>query len=129
VAGTLDKGSGYVRITIDGVQYWAHRLAWFYVHGCWPPHDIDHRDTIRNHNWLRNLRCLTRGQNLQNKRKANANSSSGILGVSWDARKRKWKVGISVNDRTVFVGRFSNKLDASAAYKAKKREVHEACTL
>ena len=32
VVGCLDA-NGYLRIGIDGKQFWAHRLAWIYVHG------------------------------------------------------------------------------------------------
>jgi len=45
VAGSMD-GSGYVQIYVDGVGYKAHRLAWLYVHGCWPPHLIDHKNGV-----------------------------------------------------------------------------------
>lgn len=36
VAGSQDR-FGYIRIALDGKDYFAHRLAWLYVMGEWPP--------------------------------------------------------------------------------------------
>src|SRR5690606_5927947 len=49
VAGSLKK-RGYCYIKIDGVMYGAHRLAWLYVHGCWPLNQIDHMNRQRADN-------------------------------------------------------------------------------
>jgi hypothetical protein len=35
-AGSVDPKNGYRVIMINGVDYYAQRLAWFYVHGVWP---------------------------------------------------------------------------------------------
>lgn len=37
IAGAQHSG-GYVRIYVNGREYYGHRLAWLYVHGVWPPH-------------------------------------------------------------------------------------------
>lgn len=34
--------NGYIEITVHRRIHKAHRLAWLYVHGEWPPHEIDH---------------------------------------------------------------------------------------
>ena len=41
---------GYVQIMIDGDNYLAHRLAWFYVYGEWPKNQIDHINRIKTDN-------------------------------------------------------------------------------
>lgn len=41
-AGTLAQG--YTVIRVGKVVYKAHRLAWLYVHGSFPEHEIDHVD-------------------------------------------------------------------------------------
>src|SRR5260370_40019772 len=50
------RNSAYWMIGIDYRRYLAHRLAWFYVHGEWPPHQIDHIDLDKTNNTLVNLR-------------------------------------------------------------------------
>ena len=49
VAGSLN-GKGYIRIRVDGRLYFAHRLAWLYVHGEWPVDQVDHINGIKNDN-------------------------------------------------------------------------------
>ena len=56
---------GYVAICIDGKTYYAHRLAWFYVHNEWPD-EIDHINRNKSDNRIRNLRVCTRSENMLN---------------------------------------------------------------
>ena len=128
VAGYYDK-EGYISIKIDGIQYKAHRLAWFYETGEWPTMNLDHRDGNRSSNQLDNLRLATQHQNMQNKRKAHINSRSGILGVSWDKNNKRWEASIYVAGKTRHIGRFSTSKEASDAYITAKREYHEFCTI
>lgn len=60
---------GYARVYVDGRLYLAHRLAWFYVHGEWPPRgfEIDHINRVRHDNRISNLRVVTRSVNLRNR--------------------------------------------------------------
>lgn len=124
VAGSLDKDSGYVRISVDGMHYWAHRLAWFYVHAEWAPNDVDHKDQIRDHNWIGNLRSVTRAENLQNQRYALKRSKSGVRGVRWNESKHKWQVDISVLNKTKYIGRFDDFEEAKAARSEAVRKHH-----
>ena len=39
--GTKTK-NGYIHVRLLGKKRLAHRLAWFYVYGEWPAHEIDH---------------------------------------------------------------------------------------
>lgn len=68
IPGTL-AGSigtyGYVRICIDGRLYEAHRLAYLWVYGEWPPHQIDHKNEVKADNRWCNLRPATPLQNTQ----------------------------------------------------------------
>ena len=80
-AGCLHKCDGRIYISIDGRKYMAHRLAWFYVHGAWPPAGIDHRDGVASHNWIDNLRPATQAENMQNLHAAHRDSGTGFLGV------------------------------------------------
>jgi len=42
IAGGTDTDTKYWRIMISGRLYHAHRLAWYYMTGEWPPSTIDH---------------------------------------------------------------------------------------
>jgi len=55
VAGGPEK-KGYLRISIDGRRFKAHRLAWLYVKGCWPVDQIDHENGRNADNRFDNLR-------------------------------------------------------------------------
>lgn len=125
-AGTLSK-KGYWIISIDGRQFYAHHLAWVIVMGEWPT-EIDHRNTNSLDNSWKNLRLGNDQLNAENKRRAlSTNQSSGVLGVSRQARSstKPWKAQIRINGRIVYLGSFSTIKEASEAYQAAKRKHHE----
>lgn len=125
-AGSMMR-CGYEIIAIDRLKYVAHRLAWFYVHGKWPPHEIDHINGDRADNRIVNLRQATTSQNLQNQRKAQVTSKTGLLGVSYNGsphRERRWFARICVNQKTKVIGYFHTPEEAHAAYLEAKRKVH-----
>lgn len=64
-----EHGRGYRTLKVDGRKYLAHRLAWFYVHGEWPPRglEIDHVNRVRDDNRISNLRVVTRSENNRNR--------------------------------------------------------------
>jgi len=78
-AGT-PRLNGYIGICINGRHRFAHRLAWLYVHGRWPPIEIDHINEDRADNRIANLRESTHGQN-NTRSKARRDNRSGVLGV------------------------------------------------
>lgn len=81
------KGRSYVQIRIDGTRYYAHRLAWLYVHGQFPTLGLDHKNTIKFDNAIRNLREATDTQNGANK---TARGRSGIKGVRICRKTGRW---------------------------------------
>lgn len=123
VAGTLCE-DGYRRIGIDGNTYPEHRLAWLYDAGAFPPDEMDHKDTIRDHNWIANLRPATYAQNAQNKNKASARSKSGLLGAFKRAGRHRWFSTITVDGKQTNLGTFSTAEAAHAAYMAAKVNLH-----
>lgn len=78
-AGTTND-DGYLVITIDGHHYYAHRLAFLYMTGRFPPKTCDHHDLDQSNNKWENLRQATKGQNQAN-RGPNLNSATGVKGV------------------------------------------------
>jgi len=122
VAGTI-KDDGYVCIVICGIKYRAHRLAWFYSHGLWPPKDIDHINGVRNDNRLINLREATKSQNSHNSKKP-LNNASGFKGVHWHKHHKKWCSGIQVNGVKKHLGSFETPEEAHEAYKNASNKYH-----
>lgn len=122
IAGCINKSNGYVNINVDNKKYRAHRLAWFYVHGVWPI-SIDHRDTIKHHNWLNNLREASKPQNGWNRGKL-SNNTSGFKGVSYHKGTKKWIATCCLNSSKHHLGVFSTPELASAAYQAFAEENH-----
>src|SRR3990167_9807804 len=96
-AGSISVGRrGYKRriIMVNGKSYLAARLAWLYMTGVFPklPFDkIDHinHDSLDNR-WI-NLRVVDYKNNAKNC-SSYKNNKSGIVGVGWDKRDKKWRV-------------------------------------
>lgn len=126
IAGTLHP-KGYIQIKIDEKKYLGHRLAWLYTHGYLPEHQIDHKNQIRNDNEIKNLREVTRSCNMQNC-KINKNSISGVTGVRWDKRAKRWHARIQKNNKGIHLGYFSNLTDAAQARYAAE-QIHFTCTI
>jgi hypothetical protein len=80
----------------------------------------------RNHDTLdcqrHNLRISTISQNGANRKGLDARNTSGIRGVCWNKSKKKWEAGIKVKQKRIFLGRFADKSDASAAYASANRQ-------
>jgi len=122
VAGCT-RHDGYISIRVDDKQYLAHRLAWLYTHGYLPENDIDHINGNTGDNRISNLREVSHACNMQNQ-KIRSTNKSGITGVSWDKRRKKWHVNISINNKQTYTGRFNNKLDAAKARYAAEQKHH-----
>ena len=118
------NGGRYVFITVAGSRLAAHRLAWVLFYGVWPLQCIDHINGIRDDNRITNLRDVPFSVNNQNQRAAQ--------GVSFDSSiptPRPWRAKISVNNRTVNLGRFATAEEARRIYIEAKRALHVGCTL
>lgn len=122
VAGCVSS-EGYVQLTVDGKHYKAHRLAWLYVHGEFPLNQLDHINRVRTDNRICNLRPATHAENAQNQRKHRDNTS-GVTGVSWDKKSRKWRANIRLNGRKIFLGLYETIKEAAAARAAGKAKLH-----
>lgn len=118
---------GYLSIRIDGVAHQAHRLAWLWMTGALPVHEIDHIDGNRLNNAWGNLRDVSRTVNAQNMRSAKRTSTSGLLGVV--PYGDRWIARITASRKEKHLGIFDTTEAAQAAYLSAKRELHEGCTL
>lgn len=108
---------GYRIICIMGVNYPAHRLAWLYIHGAFPPGEVDHISHDRSDNRLENLRVVSTAQNAKN-RKLYCGNRTGTPGVRFDESRGKWIALISHSGRRHNLGRYETLHEAVAARKA-----------
>lgn len=117
----IGRDGEYRAVTIDGVAYLAHRLAWFYVYEKWPTGMIDHCNRVKTDNAIRNLREATHSINSLNRVAADSDSRLGVLGVR--KRGRRYSAVVTARGRTVAVGSFATAELAHAAYQAMKRQL------
>jgi len=114
----------YVRIGLFGVDYLAHRLAYFYVNGQFPQNQIDHINGIRTDNRFSNLRSVTNKENSHNRQQLNKNSSTGLSGVIFDKARGLFRASIQIDGKSKHLGRFKSKEEAHEAYLKAKRILH-----
>jgi len=112
-AGCINT-AGYVQISIKGVLFLAHRLAWTYMTGETPVF-IDHINHDRSDNRWENLRQTTHQENCKNCTFSKANTS-GCTGVIW--ADNRWVARIKVNYKEIVIGRFVKFSDAVKARKS-----------
>lgn len=108
--------NGYLEIECEGTRAYAHRLAWLWMTGKWPPQCIDHINLVRIDNRFSNLRLATFKDNAGN-RLPNRNNKSGMKGIFYRADRRKWAAHIYINGRSTHLGHFGTAEEARAAYK------------
>lgn len=119
IAGTIHK-TGYVKIILDGIPYWAHRLAWLYYYKEWPKgeaYQIDHINGNRADNRIANLRLVTNKKNARN-HKMYSHNTSGITDVCFNEQSQKWCAQIHTNGKQIHLGSFHFFEDAVKAREA-----------
>lgn len=107
-AGSLIK-RGYQQITIDKKAYRSQKLSWLYMtnhYPIYPKEEIDHINRVRHDNRWKNLRLVGRTLNCQNRGISKLNKS-GVTGVFLDKRNNKWKSGIYINNKYIYLGHFN----------------------
>ena len=113
VAGRISQ-DGYRKISVHKKSYNASRLVWLYMEGYFPENDMDHKNRIRSDDRFCNLRHVSRSCNIRNST-VKWNNKSGITGVSWTKKTRRWRVQISLPNKRLHLGYFSSKKDAVRA--------------
>lgn len=96
-----------------------HRL----IAGADPGVQVDHIDGNGLNNQRCNLRICLGAENARN-RKLSKNSASGLKGVGWHKRSKKWQARIAVGGRRVCLGLFASLSEAAEAYDRAAVEMH-----
>lgn len=128
IAGSI-RHDGYVLIQFNMKRYLAHRIAWLYVYGEFPPYQIDHIDGNPSNNVIANLRPATSQENNQNQIFPRKDSTSGFMGVYFHKTNGKFIARISTGVNRKHLGCFDTADEASASYIAAKRKFHKFCTI
>jgi len=118
---------GYRAISLGGRKYLEHRVIWCMVEGYWPEHEVDHLNRVRDDNRWSNLDHKTQSCNLRNG-KVRKDNSSGIPGVSWNKREKKFRVRIADKGKRVLIGDFNSFTQAvEARHRAEILYGYEDC--
>lgn len=115
------NGEGYIHFDIDKIKYKAHQLAWLYMKGSFPEHEIDHINGNPSDNRFENLRQATHAENGKN-RKKNKNNTSNFKGVG--IHKGRWRARIRVGYKLLDLGYFDTPEEAHAAYCLSAKQEH-----
>jgi len=117
VAGWKKKGTRYTKISVNGVIYYAHRLAWVMYYEQEPPAIIDHIDRDKCNNRIANLRDTTQARNNYNTGTPR-NNTSGFKGVRVKpSRRKKFQAYIAINGKQQSLGYYLTGAEASEAYQ------------
>lgn len=127
-AGTIHP-RGYKKISFQGKGYFAHRLAWLFVHGNFPVNFIDHIDGNKLNNRINNLRPSSTKENLQNQKRARSDNTCLLLGVGYHKASGMFRARITKDGKQKHLGLFESAEDAHEAYLKEKRKLHEFCTI
>lgn len=115
---------GYGIFSVGQDRWLSHRYAWTTLVGEIPEgKQLDHMCHVHDCLNPEHLRVVTSKQNHENHKGAFSTSKTGILGVSWDSSKKRWRASIGHNRKQVFVGRYDTIEEAEAAVIAKRLEL------
>ena len=113
VAGATNA-YGYITSCLRGHRVMMHRVAWVMTYGNIGEFQLDHINGIRTDNRIDNLRPVDNQENHKNMKLFSTNTS-GVPGVSWDKRTRRWRVQIRHCGKWIYLGRFECFQDAVVA--------------
>ncbi len=122
VAGCLGA-YGYWLVPFMGVNYRAHRLAWWWVYGE-IPEQIDHINRKRNDNRFCNLRASSAAENVRNA--CNKGALTGVKGVTKNGNRFYGRVHF--NYKSYNAGSYGTVEEAEAAVKSLREKLHKEFT-
>ncbi len=113
----------YARTSVpkDGKQYdlLMHRLLLGAPKGL----QVDHEDGNGLHNWRSNIRLATHQQNTWNRKLTKANKS-GLFGVFWRPRNKRFVAAIRKDGKPKHLGHFLSAAEAAFVYDTAAKELH-----
>lgn len=103
---TATDNRGYKSGKLCGKYLSGHIAAVAIMTGKIPEGEVDHINGNRSDNRWENLRVVSRSENQRNKRQ-HVNNTSGVTGVHFDVKSRKWRA--KIGNRVIgFFNEFAN---------------------
>lgn len=124
----ITKEAGFITtydrrvITINSKPYYASQLAYLYMEG-YIPNEIDHKDTNSMNDAWENLRDCSKSQNQHNKN-IQINNTSGVKGISYHRRVRKWQAQIKLHGKYYSAGYHRTLEEAKVAIEVLRVKLH-----
>lgn len=121
------NGYGYGRYRfVDRKYIPAHRISWFLAHPEQDmPENLDHKFVSdgcpRNCVNPEHLRPATKKQNAENR--SVLRGASGVRGVTWHKKSGKWAAYVVHNNKTIYLGLFTDIKEAEKVVVAKRMEL------
>ena len=115
------NGYWYADLKLENETKWKHyglhSLVYNYHYGLVPDGKcVDHIDRNKDNNTIDNLRLVTNQENSFNTN-ISKNNTSGHTGVYWHKRDKRWLARITIDGKTISLGRFKT---IEKAIKARK---------
>lgn len=114
------KSCPHVVIGLFGRDHYAHRLAWVYMQGSWPTHDLDHEDRNGLNNRWSNIRPATPEQNMQNRLLPNKHGMPGVTEVNTGG----FMARVTINRKRTYLGWFATAELANKAVVDARNKAH-----
>jgi hypothetical protein len=102
-AGTVNSSTGHRVVRTNGSQYPEAKLAFLYMTGSFSKYLIKHKNKISDDNRWENLYERIPAKN------------SGVKGINWAKRGKKWLATVRVSGKTAHIGYYTKLEDAIAA--------------
>jgi hypothetical protein len=107
------------RVRVDERQYYVSRLIYFMANGVDPGElEVDHEDWNPMNNNVWNLRLLTSSPQKHNRR-PQSNNKSGVVGVCWHKKAKKWKAELMYKGEKFYLGLHTCLIDAARVWNNK----------
>ena len=118
---------GYLSVIISKNEvkkyYLIHRLvAITFIENLEQKLEVDHIDNNKINNNFTNLRWCSRQENMQNRQIA-TNNTSGIKGVCWNKRQKKWNAQICFNRQQIHIGSYDTIEEAAFARQEQTKQL------